>query len=200
MRTSAIGLTLSQGRRLDLRAFHGEPFVLALFARAGEIALSDDVLTRLRAELRGLGAALVLISPDGAWCFRPDDELELLADREELSAQELAKIFDDNDLLSEASRAGNDRAIMSSGLPSNGAVGAPMSAIWSRRSPRRVALSRPARAASFFRAERRSSRAWWWASRSRFSMDARKAEQRRRHRRHVPIKAQTARKSTSRSM
>ena len=35
----------------------------------------EEVLEALRAELRGLGAALLLIGTDHSFCFRPDDEL-----------------------------------------------------------------------------------------------------------------------------
>jgi xanthine dehydrogenase YagT iron-sulfur-binding subunit len=93
MRPESIALTLSGGRRLDLRAFAGEALVLAIFARAGTMDFREATLARLRAELRGLGAALVLIAPDGVWCFRADDDVEWLAHRDELSPNELAIIF-----------------------------------------------------------------------------------------------------------
>jgi xanthine dehydrogenase YagT iron-sulfur-binding subunit len=39
----------------------------------------DAALERLRAELRGLGAALVVLTVDGGWWLAPDDEPELLS-------------------------------------------------------------------------------------------------------------------------
>jgi xanthine dehydrogenase YagT iron-sulfur-binding subunit len=74
--------------------FAGEPVVVAVFARAGTITFSEADLDALRAELRGLGAVLALISRDGVWCFRPDDDLELIADPSEVSEHELNNVFD----------------------------------------------------------------------------------------------------------
>src|SRR5688572_23391199 len=37
-------------------------------------------LDAIRAELRGLGAMLVALSPSGAWTFRPDDDSDRVAD------------------------------------------------------------------------------------------------------------------------
>ncbi|HET9623829.1 MAG TPA: 2Fe-2S iron-sulfur cluster-binding protein [Kofleriaceae bacterium] len=53
----------------------GQPRVLA-FAHAWSPA--DDELRALRAELRGLGAELLVLSPRGAWSVRPDDPVEAL--------------------------------------------------------------------------------------------------------------------------
>jgi xanthine dehydrogenase YagT iron-sulfur-binding subunit len=87
-------VTLANGRTLSLTAADGEPLVLALFARRGGLSRAEGVQGRLRAELRGLGAALVLISGDGIWCFRADDELEILATAgDDVADAELAKVF-----------------------------------------------------------------------------------------------------------
>jgi xanthine dehydrogenase YagT iron-sulfur-binding subunit len=54
-------------------AFSGQPLLLVLapsFSDPGE-----EVLEALRAELRALGAALLLIGTEHSFCFRPDDEL-----------------------------------------------------------------------------------------------------------------------------
>jgi xanthine dehydrogenase YagT iron-sulfur-binding subunit len=72
----AFSLSLGEGRVLGLRDFDGLPVVLVLLAAAGRLEDSEASLGRIRAELRGLGAVMVVISPDGVWCFRPDDELE----------------------------------------------------------------------------------------------------------------------------
>jgi xanthine dehydrogenase YagT iron-sulfur-binding subunit len=57
-------------------AVPGQPQVLA-FARAWSPArASADELLAIRAHLRGLGAALVVLTSKGAWSFRPDDAIE----------------------------------------------------------------------------------------------------------------------------
>src|SRR5882757_852798 len=58
---------------------HGQPRVLA-FAHAWSLADEDPAAIRaLRAQLRGLGAELLVVSPRGAWSVRPDDPIEPLA-------------------------------------------------------------------------------------------------------------------------
>jgi len=55
-----------------------QPVVL-VFLRPGErLALESIDLGAARAELRGLGAVLLAISDEGAWCLAPDDEPRLL--------------------------------------------------------------------------------------------------------------------------
>jgi xanthine dehydrogenase YagT iron-sulfur-binding subunit len=49
-------------------------------------------LEKIRAELRGLGAALFVLSPHGIWAFRADDELELLASGAALDDLELSRV------------------------------------------------------------------------------------------------------------
>jgi xanthine dehydrogenase YagT iron-sulfur-binding subunit len=53
----------------------GRPWVLA-FARRWTPGVDDGAI---RAQLRGLGAILFIVSDAGVWSFRPDDEIELSA-------------------------------------------------------------------------------------------------------------------------
>ncbi len=61
--------------RIAFDRFAGRTVVLAIFD-----AWHPDgaALDRIRAELRGLGAAMVVVS-DGVWCFGADDDVELAA-------------------------------------------------------------------------------------------------------------------------
>ena len=110
-RASAISLSLRGGRAVSLREFAGQPFVLVLYARAGAARADEVPLATLRAELRGLGAALLLISPDGVWRFRPEDGLELIAGESELCHVELAGVFADYGLVTDDEERGADRAV-----------------------------------------------------------------------------------------
>jgi xanthine dehydrogenase YagT iron-sulfur-binding subunit len=92
-RAIPLAVSLRNGHTLSLGASQGEPLVLALFARAGSLVAGGETLDRIRAELRGLGAELIIIGGDGIWCFRPDDEFELLATAEDIADAELLKIF-----------------------------------------------------------------------------------------------------------
>jgi len=56
-------------------AGHDQPLVLAFSERA--ILRESATLERIRAELRGLGAALLLVTGGQSFSFRPDDELDL---------------------------------------------------------------------------------------------------------------------------
>ena len=58
----------------------GEPRVLA-FVRdwSAERAAPED-LRAIRAHLRGLGAELIVLADSGVWSFRPDDDLDRVAD------------------------------------------------------------------------------------------------------------------------
>ena len=65
----------------------GQPLVLA-FAQA--LVLEESpVLEQIRAELRGLGAALVLVTSLRVFCFRPDDELHMQGTSSEVDANTL---------------------------------------------------------------------------------------------------------------
>jgi xanthine dehydrogenase YagT iron-sulfur-binding subunit len=54
-------------------------------ARAGE-------LDAIRSELRGLGAALVVVSNTGMWSFRPDDDIERFAASDRQVDEEVARL------------------------------------------------------------------------------------------------------------
>jgi xanthine dehydrogenase YagT iron-sulfur-binding subunit len=71
----ATSTASQRSRPLKPADFFGEPLVLAL-ARSWRPPTAE-VLVRLRAELRGLGASLLFISPAHVVCLRPDDEIEL---------------------------------------------------------------------------------------------------------------------------
>jgi xanthine dehydrogenase YagT iron-sulfur-binding subunit len=70
----------ARGRACSLASVRGRPVILAC---AAGIELGDGgavfATAALRAELRGLGAALILIEPRGLWRLEPDDELEPLS-------------------------------------------------------------------------------------------------------------------------
>ncbi len=88
-------LRIDGGRRLDLAAFDGQPVVLAFLDLSADGAADvragfGPALDQARAELRGLGAILLLIARRGLWCFSPDDELELFAAPDTLRADEVA--------------------------------------------------------------------------------------------------------------
>ncbi len=56
----------------------GQPRVLA-FVRTWSIERErPDTMRQIRAELRGLGAELLVLSDAGVWSFRPDDEIDQL--------------------------------------------------------------------------------------------------------------------------
>jgi xanthine dehydrogenase YagT iron-sulfur-binding subunit len=70
----------SRGRSRSLRDLRGRP---AIIACSNQLALSladAATLEALRAELRGLGAALVSVEREGVWLLQPDDPLEPLSD------------------------------------------------------------------------------------------------------------------------
>ena len=72
---SPPSLTLDPFAAVRAHANPGQPLVIA-FAEA--LRLSETpILERIRSELRGLGAALVLVTSTRLFCFRPDDELDL---------------------------------------------------------------------------------------------------------------------------
>ena len=50
--------------------------VLAFVSSFADAERADEAdLERIRAEVRGLGATLLVLSPKGSWCFGPDDRL-----------------------------------------------------------------------------------------------------------------------------
>ncbi|HWA74081.1 MAG TPA: 2Fe-2S iron-sulfur cluster-binding protein [Polyangiaceae bacterium] len=70
-----------------LAGFRGQTVVLGFASSWAEA--QPEKLPRLRAELRGLGAALFLISPHEAYAFSADDELELRMGSSEEDHQKL---------------------------------------------------------------------------------------------------------------
>jgi xanthine dehydrogenase YagT iron-sulfur-binding subunit len=95
-----LGLHDARGRAFPLDARPGEAAVLAfvdqaeLFASGagGDPLDPHDPLNSFRAELRGLGAALVLVADDGIWRFRADDEPELCARSGDVDPASLAEL------------------------------------------------------------------------------------------------------------
>ncbi len=84
-----FGLTDRHGRAVMPAAFDGQTVILALFDACGWEHAPEGAISALRAELRGLGAVLVIVSGEGIWCFRPDDDLELCVRAEELDGARL---------------------------------------------------------------------------------------------------------------
>jgi xanthine dehydrogenase YagT iron-sulfur-binding subunit len=87
-------LRLDNGRTLDLRLFAGQPVVLGFWdaGRLNDLRADDATWARARAELRGLGAVLLLLCEGGLWLFSPDDELEVIAPPGSLSFDEVAAL------------------------------------------------------------------------------------------------------------
>jgi xanthine dehydrogenase YagT iron-sulfur-binding subunit len=70
------------GSALSLSDLRGQPVVLVL-TRAWPRTLPEDI-DAIRAELRGLGAVLLVVSKGGVFWFGPDDDVELFARPDEL--------------------------------------------------------------------------------------------------------------------
>src|SRR5438445_8743979 len=70
--------------RVSLDAFDRQIVLLAFLGEGLTIGSSPEVTARIRAELRGLGAVLVVISNRGVFAFRPDDDLATIAGSHEL--------------------------------------------------------------------------------------------------------------------
>ena len=86
-----VHLRVRDGEPITLAGFGGQPLVVAILD-AGDAPIEagpwqQDVL---RAEARGLGAALLVLSPDGVWCFRPDERLHRFARAADMDASEMA--------------------------------------------------------------------------------------------------------------
>src|SRR5689334_20138676 len=74
----APDLTLLEST-LGLSALHGLPKVLAFLDTWDPCGEGAEELASIRAELRGLGAMLIVVSRRDAWSFRPDDDIERFA-------------------------------------------------------------------------------------------------------------------------
>src|SRR5438552_14616740 len=72
------------GEALSLDAFGRQVVLLAFLADFSPSEASGEVLASVRAELRGLGAVLVVVSTAGAFVLRPDDDVQRLACSDEL--------------------------------------------------------------------------------------------------------------------
>src|SRR5258708_6327994 len=72
--------------RVSLDAFDRQIVLLAFLGEGLTTESSPDVTGRIRAELRGLGAVLLVISNRGVFAFRPDDDLATIAGSHELVA------------------------------------------------------------------------------------------------------------------
>ena len=70
-----------------------EPMVLGFLASGDALFSSEAQREAIRAQLRGLGAFLLALSPQALWCFRPDDETQVLKSVAELPAGALATAF-----------------------------------------------------------------------------------------------------------
>jgi xanthine dehydrogenase YagT iron-sulfur-binding subunit len=80
---------------ITFEKFGTQPIVVALlalpFAVSGDRA--DTVLVEMRAELRGLGAILLLLSPEGVSVLGADDETERFAPAVDVHDGDLKKVF-----------------------------------------------------------------------------------------------------------
>jgi xanthine dehydrogenase YagT iron-sulfur-binding subunit len=69
------------------------PTVLALFAEGDAVFTGEVEREAIRRELRALGAMLVAVSPGGLWCFRPDDEAQVLVRAPQIDAAATRLLF-----------------------------------------------------------------------------------------------------------
>ena len=69
------------------------PTVLALFADGDALFASDLEREAIRGELRALGAMLIAVSPGSLWCFRPDDEAQVLAEGPQIDFAATHQLF-----------------------------------------------------------------------------------------------------------
>src|SRR5882757_4345627 len=76
------------GRLLSSSEARGRPWVLA-FVRRWTPGVDADTI---RAQLRGLGAILFIVSDTGVWSFRPDDDVELMAQPSPRLGREIAEL------------------------------------------------------------------------------------------------------------
>jgi xanthine dehydrogenase YagT iron-sulfur-binding subunit len=77
---------------LTIASLDGQPAVLAFLDDWSPVDTPPEDLGAVRAELRGLGAVLVVLSSAGLFLFRPDDELERFARASELDAGDVADV------------------------------------------------------------------------------------------------------------
>ena len=77
---------------LTIASLDGQPAVLAFLDDWSPFDGQPEELDAVRAELRGLGAVLIVLSGAGLFLFRPDDEMERFARASELDAGDVAEI------------------------------------------------------------------------------------------------------------
>jgi xanthine dehydrogenase YagT iron-sulfur-binding subunit len=68
----------------------GEPLVLAFVRDDSVEQLTTRELSSIRAQLRGLGAELIVLAESGVWSFRPDDQPDQLAKHSAETAADVA--------------------------------------------------------------------------------------------------------------
>jgi xanthine dehydrogenase YagT iron-sulfur-binding subunit len=78
-----------RGNRMDLHRFDGQTVVVVILDGWNPEAAA---LGKIRAELRGLGAALLMFSDTGFWGFGADDDVDLLASPAEVGEGVLGAI------------------------------------------------------------------------------------------------------------
>ena len=77
---------------LTIASLDGQPAVLAFLDDWSPFDGQPEELDAVRAELRGLGAVLIVLSGAGLFLFRPDDEMERFARPSELDAGDVTDI------------------------------------------------------------------------------------------------------------
>lgn len=95
-----------------------EPLILA-FVSSLAVGADEADIERVRAEVRGLGVTMMLISHDAVWCFGADDSLRKVRAPADVDAGALRELFERLGMMvgAEAGSGGDpDRAGMSSGL------------------------------------------------------------------------------------
>jgi xanthine dehydrogenase YagT iron-sulfur-binding subunit len=75
---------------ITLLTFRQQPVVLAFLGDWDPLRTQRTLLDTARAELRGLGAVLLALSPRGLWCFRPDEDIQLFASPSSWNADDVA--------------------------------------------------------------------------------------------------------------
>jgi hypothetical protein len=78
--------------RASVKDFGGAPVVLAFSDGWHVGADSEQDLGTIRAELRGLGAALVVLTRRGIWSFQPDDDFDRFVARDDDVEREIARL------------------------------------------------------------------------------------------------------------
>ncbi|HVV83577.1 MAG TPA: 2Fe-2S iron-sulfur cluster-binding protein [Kofleriaceae bacterium] len=88
---SAPSFVLHEASGLSCSSPRGIPWVLA-FARGWVPDGRDEEQAAIRAELRGLGADMIVVADAGVWSFRPDDDLERFATPAPRLASDIAAV------------------------------------------------------------------------------------------------------------